>query len=574
MSDIRGPPLLHSIPDDLTTVQFMLDTHHPCRPVRKDGLAWLVDDDSGREVHFDEIRARTDGLANALSLRFHIGYDDVVCIFSPNHINYPITIWAAHRLGAIVTPANPTYTANELASQLRITKTKLIVAHPLGYAVAVAAARAAGLSPASIVLFDPIADATPPVLGELIAEGLSVPRRFAECRLKPGEGKTKLAFLSFSSGTTGLPKAVCIPHYSLIANIVQLTCVNDADPTPWADKAMRPGDTGMAVLPFYHIYAIVTIIFWFPFYGMKTVIVPRFDFIPFLKSIERHRINAIPLVPPIVLLLCQHPAVAQHDLSSARMITIAAAPLSAERTLRLAEVLPKCHVGQGYGLTETCTVVAFPQIERRVATPGSAGRLVPGVVARVVRPDGTIAPRGELGELVVKSPSNAVGYLNEAKATQETFVDGWVRTGDEVYFDDAGDLFVVDRIKEMLKVKGFQVAPAELEGHLLDHPDVADVCVVGVPDEYTGDAPLAFVVPTPAARARIAKDPAAAHTTRAALLKHVADAKVHYKRLTGGVEFIDAIPRNASGKLLRRELRGRAREMLAKRKAAGVGAKL
>jgi len=182
-------------------------------------------------------------------------------------------------------------------------------------------------------------------------------------------------------------------------------------------------------------------------------------------------------------------------------------------------------------------------------------------VARIIKADGTFGRHGERGELVVRTPAAALRYVNDEQATKETFVDGWVRTGDEVIIDENHDVFVVDRIKEIMKVRGFQVAPAELEGHLLDHPYVSDVCVVGVPDEFSGEVPMAFVVPSSEARELIEVGPQGVLEAGETLCKHVSDAKVAYKRLAGGVEFVDSIPKNASGKLLRRSMREKAKAM-------------
>lgn len=241
-----------------------------------------------------------------------------------------------------------------------------------------------------------------------------------------------------------------------------------------------------------------------------------------------------------------------------------AAPLSAELTAQVNQILPQCHALQGYGLTETFTTVALAPNDVLPPTPGCAGVLIPGLTARVVKPDGTLAKYGEPGELVVTGPAMALGYYKNPQATKETFIDGWVRTGDEVVVNEKNEVFILDRIKEILKVKGFQVAPAELEGHLLDHPDVADCCVVGIPDDFSGELPLAFVALSDAALQRVKTEPAEAERIKAALIKHVADAKVEYKRLAGGVEFIDVIPKNPSGKLLRRVLRDKARSMRVK----------
>jgi len=240
------------------------------------------------------------------------------------------------------------------------------------------------------------------------------------------------------------------------------------------------------------------------------------------------------------------------------MLFCGAAPLSAELTDSIVKILPQAFIGQGYGMTETSTGISMMPLSQKVGTLGSAGQLISGVHARVIKADGKLAGVGEPGELIVTGPSIALRYLNDKKATAETFVDGWVRTGDEVIIDKNDDVFIVDRLKEILKVRGFQVAPAELEGHLLSHPDVADTCVVGVPDEYSGEVPLAFVVLSVDAAKRAWASEAAAAKIKASISKHVADHKTAYKRLAGGVEFVDAIPKNPSGKLLRRVLREKA----------------
>ncbi|KAG5647554.1 hypothetical protein DXG03_008907 [Asterophora parasitica] len=215
---------------------------------------------------------------------------------------------------------------------------------------------------------------------------------------------------------------------------------------------------------------------------------------------------------------------------------------------------------------------------QKIATIGSAGQLIPGIVARVVKEDGSLAQEGEQGELVVTGPSMALRYMNNEAAyvkplqlrvtfltsisTKETFVDGWVHTGDEVIIKN-NEIYVVDRLKEIMKVRGFQVAPAELEGHLLLHPDVADACVVSIPDDYSGELPLAYIVLSEQAVRRVGGNAQAATHLKGVLAKHVADAKVAYKQLAGGVEFIDAIPKNPSGKMLRRVLREQARKLKA-----------
>ncbi|KAI0080345.1 amp dependent CoA ligase [Panus rudis PR-1116 ss-1] len=577
MSEIPSSvgPLPH-IPDDLTIPQFLLDSRHPVRPLNAKGNPWFIEELTGRAIGLEEVRARTYGLANALSARWKIGNEDVVCIFSPNHVYYPISVWAVHRLGAIVTGANPAYTADELTYQLTATKAALLITHTASLSSALTAARDAGISQDRIVLIDSPEkpDGQFLTLDALVQEGLAQGPTFVEPRLSPGEARTKLALLNFSSGTTGRPKAVAIPHYAVIANVIQMAVHSKANEeyTSWEERRYRPGDVTYSVLPFYHIYGLVVNLHFYLFCGYSLVVSTKFNFLQMLKSIERYKISHLLLVPPMIVLMCKNPATKQHDLSSVRFMMSGAAPLSADLIQQVIRLLPDVSIHQAYGMTETSTTVTWPRLDLKVGTPGSSGTVLAGVVAKVVKEDGTLAKRGEPGELYVKAPSAALRYLNNEQATKETFIDGWIRTGDEVIINELNEVFIVDRMKEIMKVRGFQVAPAELEGHLLNHPDVTDVCVVGVPDEYSGEVPLAFVVLSQAAQERIKKDPKEADRVKADIMKFVADNKVHYKKLAGGVEFIDIIPKNPSGKLLRRFLRDKAREL--RKSQASVKAKL
>ncbi|PPQ86677.1 hypothetical protein CVT25_006752 [Psilocybe cyanescens] len=324
--------------------------------------------------------------------------------------------------------------------------------------------------------------------------------------LKPGAGASKVAFLCFSSGTTGKPK-------------------------------------------------------------MTLVITRKFDFLKFLKGIKKYRITHLMYAGRSSLILSSltqdtglfllkqyysHPAAQTADLSSVRYCMIAAAPVTVELTQQLIKKLPNARLGQGYGMTEMCGAVSMWPLSQKIGTVGSGGRLISGTTAKVVKSDGTIAGTGEPGELWVKGNQITLGYYKN-----EASYDGWYRTGDEVKIDVNGDLFVIDRIKEMIKVKGFQVAPAELEGHLIDHPSVAEVGVIGVPDEYAGELPLAFIVLRQPVADEIRGNPAAVSSLKAEISKFVMDAKSRYKWLDGGIEFVDSIPKNPSGKILRRLLRDR-----------------
>lgn len=560
MSEIHGPTLEAFVPDDLTLPQFILDSYHPLRPIRSSQVPWFIDDASGRGVGYEEIRTRTYGLANGLSLQFRVKENDLVVIFSPNHIDYPVAIWAAHRLGGVVSCANPASNVSELLYQLKMVHASLIITHSSALHTALSAAQAAGLPSERVVTFDESSQIT---VDTLIQQGLRSEPNFVERRLRKGEAKTKVAFLSFSSGTTGKPKAVAISHFAPIVNVIQKAEHQKVNQNyaPWEEQRYRPGDTVAGALPFYHIYGLVLGIHFMAFCGISIVVIPKFNFTEFLDSIVRHRISHLLLVPPQIVLFCKHPAVKNYNLDSVRFLLCGAAPLSASLVDQLVKILPNAQIGQGYGMTESSATISMFSVDEKLGVPGGAGRLVPGVIARVVKDNGTLAGFNESGELQVKVPSVALGYLNNDEATKETFVNGWLRTGDEVVIREDQEVFIVDRLKEIMKVKGFQVAPAELEGCLLEHPDVSDTCVVPISDSYSGELPMAFVVLHPNAVKRIALDPAEAERVKVSITKHVADNKVAYKHLAGGVEFVDAIPKNPSGKLLRRVLRDRARDL-------------
>ncbi|RPD61667.1 acetyl-CoA synthetase-like protein [Lentinus tigrinus ALCF2SS1-7] len=573
-----GGPLPH-VPDDFTIEQFILDGQHPVKPQWYDLRPVMIEEATGRAIGSDELRARVHGLANALKIRWNIGHDDVACIFSPNHVDYVVALWAVQKLGGIVSTANPTYTAEDLVYQLQLIKARILIVHPWVLPVALEAARTCGIPPDQIILLEPVAGSPYSNIQELVKFGLGQTQQFAPLRLSPGGAKKKLAFLSFSSGTTGKPKAVMVTHYGIICNLVQIggyLKLND-ESVPTERKMYRPGSVSLAVVPFYHAYGMHMLLFGSMVLQSTIVVSPKFSLERMLQSIQQYRVTHLCIVPPQVLLLCKSPLVKNYDLSSVYFLMCGGAPLSAELQEQLVRTLPNCIIGQGYGMTEISTGVTFIPHDRQVDASGSAGLMLPGLIARVVRPDGSLAGYDEPGELHLHTPSRSIGYLNNPTATAETYYDGWIRTGDEVLITPRKEIFVIDRLKELIKVRGFQVAPSELEGHLLDHPAVADVCVVGIPDDFSGELPFAFVVLAPNAQTdskEKEKDLEAWKTNlKEMLMKHVSDHKTPYKRLAG-VEFVDAIPKNPSGKLLRRVLRDRAREMVSRGQLSVLRSKL
>ncbi|KAF9019186.1 acetyl-CoA synthetase-like protein [Hymenopellis radicata] len=559
------------IPDNLTIAQFMLDACHPLRP-KRGSTPCHVDEETGVSVSLDEVKRRTDRLAVSLEAHFGLSDDDVVLICSPNHIDYPVIAWAVHRTGGIVTSANPKSTATELHYQMKLTNPCLMVVHFSALDNAYRAASMAGLPPNRIIVLGMARSPERCTISRLIDECDSL-LPSVDRTLKPGEGSTKLAFLLLSSGTTGNPKAVKIPHRAIIANTVQLALhlrVDQASP----NRGFRNGDNLLGTLPFFRascaseqpeplnltasdildVAGNILLMHFAFFCGMSVIVVGQFDFLRMLKSIAHYRVCNLLLVPPQAIALCKHPSVQRYDLSSVKFVAVGAAPTSKEINGSLFNVFPEAQVGQIYGTTETPSVISMVRFDQRRGPVGSSGQILPGIETRIIKLDGSNAKCGESGELHVRGPNMSTGYLNNEVATLESFRDGWLRTGDEVVLTEDGELYVLDRIKEFIKVNGFQVAPAELEGCLLEHPDVLESCVVGVPNERSGEAPLGVIVLTASARERLQNKEVDSVGLKGSIQEHVAKRKSRYKQLIG-VEFVDTIPKTASGKILRRTIR-------------------
>lgn len=339
--------------------------------------------------------------------------------------------------------------------------------------------------------------------------------------------------LPYSSGTTGLPKGVMLTHHNLVANICQCDHAIVYQPD---------GEVALAFLPFFHIYGMQVLMNGLLANGVTVVTLPRFDLDQALSLVQEHRITRFFAVPPVVLALAKHPAVDSYDLSSLVQVFSGAAPLGAEIAME-AEKRIGCEVVQGYGMTELSPV--SHTTPPGMFKAGSSGVTVSNTESRIVDPDtGEDQPFGERGELWVRGPQVMKGYLNNPEATAATLdSDGWLHTGDVAIIDEDHHMTIVDRVKELIKYNGFQVPPAELEALLITHPEVNDVAVIGIPDESAGELPKAFIVRSPGSEVT-------AEDLQAFVAEHVASYK--HIRL---VEFIDEIPKSASGKILRRLLR-------------------
>lgn len=455
---------------------------------------------------------------------------DVLALHSPNTVAFPTAFYAATRAGASVTTVHPLATPEEFAKQLRDCAAQWIVTvSPLLDTARAAAELAGGIREILVC------DQAPGHRSLLDMLGSTAPEPQTDI-----DPVADVAALPYSSGTTGVPKGVMLTHRNIATNLAQLT------PT----MPMGPGDRILAVLPFFHIYGLTALMNAPLRQGATVVVLPRFDLDTFLAAIEKHRITGLYVAPPIVLALAKHPAVEGYDLSSLKYVISAAAPLDAELAEACSRRLGLPPVGQAYGMTELSPGTHVVPLDEADPPPGSVGKLIAGTEMRIVSLDdpGKDLGVGERGEIVIRGPQVMKGYLGRPVETAEMIDDdGWLYTGDVGHVDANGWLYVVDRVKELIKYKGFQVAPAELEALLLTHPGIADAAVIGVYDTDNNERPHAYVV----------RQPAAPGLTGEEVMEYVAARVAPYKKIRH-VEFIEGVPRAASGKILRRELRGRA----------------
>ncbi|MGW2353285.1 4-coumarate--CoA ligase family protein [Actinacidiphila glaucinigra] len=489
----------------------------------------LVDGVEGTTLTYAQLDSFTRRIAAALA-ESGLRKGDVLALHSPNTIAYPPVFYGATRAGAAVTTVHPLATAEEFARQLRDSGASWIVTvSPLLETARRAAEQAGGVR--EILVCDS-AEGHRSVLDLL---GSTAPE--PEIAFDPGED---VAALPYSSGTTGVPKGVMLTHRNIATNLAQL------DPT----LSMGPGHRILAVLPFFHIYGLTALMNAPLRKGATVVVLPRFDLEQFLKAVATHRVQGLFVAPPIVLALAKHPAVAAHDLSSLEYVLCSAAPLDAELAQACSKRLGLPPILQAYGMTELSPGTHVVPLDARDAPPGAVGKLLPGTEMRIVPLDADAAAEGTdgSGEIHIRGPQVMKGYLGRPDETAAMIdEEGWLHTGGVGRVDAGGWLHVVDRVKELIKYKGYQVPPAELEAVLLTDPRVADAAVIGVLDGDGNEIPKAYVVPQQGVS-----------LTADDVMAHVAAQVAPYKKVRR-VEFTDAIPRAASGKILRRELRARER---------------
>jgi acyl-CoA synthetase (AMP-forming)/AMP-acid ligase II len=475
----------------------------------------LIDGPSGRAVSHGELARRIGRIAGWL---YADGLRPGHCVatWAPNLAPVAACTLATMTLGASVTCVNPAWTDDEVQAQLGDADARVVVTIPD------LADRARSFGVRRVIVLGEAAPWAVPIAA-LLAGHADAPRFDVDC--------DSVALLPYSSGTTGLPKGVMLSHRQLVTvsrQIARALSVDDHDVT-------------LAVAPWFHILGFTAELLVPLMAGATIVTTPRFDPATFLDLLERHRVTYLAGPPPLVSFLAEHPHLHDHDLSHLELIGSGGAPLPATTHDALVRRLPRSAVGQGWGLTETSGAICIPTRPAGTA-PGTVGPLLPNTELRVVDPtSGAELGPGVDGELQARGPQTMLGYLHRPNETADMITgDGWVRTGDLGHVDNDGTVVVVDRLKDLIKVNGFQVAPAEVEAALVQHPVIVDAAVVGRPDERRGQVPVAYIV----ANASVSVDELAEWITpRLAPYKHPAE----YRQ-------VEQLPRTPSGKLLRRHL--------------------
>jgi acyl-CoA synthetase (AMP-forming)/AMP-acid ligase II len=484
----------------------------------------LIDGTSGQVMTYgqlaEDIRRKARGLARR---GFRKG--EILAIWAPNSLEYLVAFHAAASVGGIVAPINPLCTVDELAHRLRDSNAAFLLTTPDSLDRARAAASASNVR--ELLIVGESSEATS--FASLVADDDgSAPNVTIEA-------EKDLVALLYSSGTGGLPKGVMLTHRNLVAGLHQLT----------GAEQLAADEIVLGILPFFHMYGLMVVQLILS-QGATLVTMPRFELMSCLRALQEYRVTRAYLAPPIVVNLAKHPRVDEYDLSRLQVIQSGGAPLS-ESVARGCAARLGCQIRQGYALTECYPAIRMGAADPDMRNVRSVGRCVPNTECKIVDPaTGDELGAGQPGELLLRGPQVMKGYLNQPDATAQTIdVDGWLRTGDIGVADEDGFFTIVDRLKELIKYKGYQVAPAELEAVLLAHPAVADAAVIPSPDVEAGEVPKAFVV-------------VAGEATAADLMTFVAARVAPYKKIRR-LEFIEQIPKSPSGKILRRVLVERER---------------
>nr|QLM00652.1 4-coumarate-CoA ligase-like 4 [Ziziphora clinopodioides subsp. bungeana] len=493
------------------------------------GEVAFIDAATGRRLTFADLWRAVDAVAASLSSDFGIRKGHVILLLTPNSIYFPIVCLAVMSLGAVITTTNPLNTSGEISKQIADSKPVL------AFTTAALLPKLADSNRNLPVVL--LADSSPGGLGIVASIEEMMRREPSRSRVRERVDQDDTATLLYSSGTTGASKGVVSSHRNLMA-MVQ-TVVNRF-------KLDEAKETFICTVPMFHIYGLVAFATGLIAAGSTVVILSKFEMDEMLMAIQKYSATYLPLVPPILVALANYGdnIKKKYDLSSLHTVLSGGAPLSKEVIEGFSEKFPNVGVLQGYGLTESTGIGASTDSLEESRKYGTAGLLSPSMEAKIVDPETAAAlPVNRTGELWLRGPSVMKGYFSNEEATASTLdSQGWLRTGDLCYIDEDGFIFVVDRLKELIKYKGYQVPPAELEALLLTHPDIDDAAVIPFPDKEAGQAPMAYVVRK-----------AGSALTETRVMEFISKQVAPYKRIRR-VAFVSSVPKNPSGKILRKDL--------------------
>ncbi|XP_076935998.1 4-coumarate--CoA ligase-like 7 [Bidens hawaiensis] len=484
----------------------------------------LIDPYSHKIISFAQLKQQISELAHALHHTFNICKTDVVLIFAPNSVNFPIAFFAVTSLGAIATTANPVYTVKELSHQINDCKPKLIITVDQ--------------------LYDKVNGFNLPVV-DLNNYSDLIEQSRHKAVISPHVSQDDVATILYSSGTTGLSKGVVLTHRMIIATALMAT----------SDQELYKEGRSVfiIVVPLFHVMGMISFGYTQLQRGNALVVMVRFELQKALDAIQRYRVTHLYTAPPVVLALVKHSAVTRkYDTSSLVQIVTAAAPLGKDIMEEGSKLFPQASLLQGYGMTETGGIASMEDARVGSHHSGSSGTLCSGTEAKIIDIE-TLKPLppNKLGEIWARGPNFMKEYFNNKQATEQTVdKEGWLHTGDLGYFDEEGRIYIVDRLKELIKYKGYQVAPAELEGLLMSHPEIMDAAVIPYIDKEAGEIPMAYVVRKPGSS-----------LTGEQIQEFITKQVAPFKRIRK-VAFVDIIPKSPAGKILRRELRQRVQSKL------------
>ncbi|KAL0084771.1 hypothetical protein F4703DRAFT_1981445, partial [Phycomyces blakesleeanus] len=515
-------------------IQYLFNSRKFTTPENK---VLFIDVETKKTLTFRQTKENILRFAAGLQDKCGFKKDDILAIYAPNQYDYIIPMLGTIVAGGTISLLNPNYNKTELECYLKMTKPKVLIAFQSNIKVALEAGEKAGILPQDIFVFGEASiEGVQPYTKYLLTDRMATLIEYTE-----EEAKDSVALLCLSSGTTGKTLNLKYTFYLIHTN---LTTSFEQHFETYKYCLYPENHRSLGILPFYHILGLYAVLNETFYHGIPLYVLQKFDFSLFCETIQKEKITRLYLAPPIILRLSNHTALDNYNMSSLEIVHYGAAPVSKELDQKVKDRLKKPVLRQLYGLSEVGLITYVGMVAN---DKGIVGKLVSNMTAKIVNEEGKEVGYNESGEIWLKGPNVMKGYLNNLAATAECIdSDGYFHTGDIAVIDNDDNVYIVDRIKELIKYNGFQVPPAELEAHLLESPLVADCAVIGVYDEKkVTELPRAYVV--------LAPDVEASIDTEIMIMKFVADRVVAYKRLHS-VFFLKEIPKTTSGKILRKKL--------------------